>query len=99
MLDPLHGRLLSQGELFGSSMWCLWFDCSCHVDFLALVVTPVAETIAVAALLGWLRPQRAKPASQFILDYLPQHSFSPSATLMLSTPSTFLSVTSATPVS
>ena len=58
--------------------------------------------------LGWLRLAGGASltvrggASRLILQlraYLPQQSFSPSATLMLSTPSTFLSVTSATPVS
>ena len=42
-LNSLKRRLLPQGELLSSGMWCLRFDSSCHVSFLALGDTPVRE--------------------------------------------------------
>ena len=78
------------------------------MGFLAVGVTPVSRGDDDRLACCWagsaplaepaLRCGRSQPPYPSTEAY-PQQSFSPSATLMLSRPSTFLSVTSATPVS
>jgi len=53
VLDPLYRRLLPQSELFSSAGWCGRFDCRGHMDFLVVVVTPVAaEAVSIPAWVG-----------------------------------------------
>ena len=68
VLDSLRRRLLPQGELFSSGMWSLGFDCRCHVDFLALVVTPGSGGHCGRRVMEG-SAHKAKPASQFISDH------------------------------
>jgi len=64
-LNSLKRRLLPQGELLSSGMWCLRFDCSCHVSFLALGDTPVSRVGDPRPLVvGWLHQKgRSQPLS------------------------------------
>ena len=97
VLDPLHRRLLPQGELFSSGGWCgvrlSWsHGLPCRSSYAGCCGGHCDPRMRAGS-----AGRRSQPA--VLHDYLPQQSFSPSATLMLSTPSTFLSVTRATPVS
>src|SRR5215217_3953027 len=101
VLDPLKRRLLPQCELFSSGVWNLRFDCCCHVDVLAVGGNSgFREEGPSPLLVGWLHLARWSQRRDYFLNYLPpQQTFSASADVMLSTPSTGLSVTSAIPAS
>jgi len=43
VLNALKRRLLPDRELLSCGMWCLRFDGSCHVSFLALGDTPISR--------------------------------------------------------
>src|SRR5215211_1147820 len=101
VLDPLKRRLLPQRELLSSGMWNLRFDCCCHVDVLAVGGNSGFREEGPSPLrVGWLHLERWSQRRDYFMSYLPpQQSCSASAAVMLFTPSTGFSVTSATPAS
>jgi hypothetical protein len=63
VLNPLDGRLLPRGELFSSGRWGGGFDCRGHMDFLVVVVTPVAAEATRSSDEGLAPLGAAEPAS------------------------------------
>ena len=56
MLDSLQWRLLAQRELLCSGMWCLRFDCCCHVASLRKRHPVFARgNVLAPPTVGWLR--------------------------------------------
>ena len=91
VLDPLHRGLAPQCELLSRSRRRVGIDA--HLEFLTARWN-VFQVLTVGS-----ADHSAEPNHQVISYFLPQQIFSASAVVMLSTPSTGLSVTSLTPVS